>query len=461
MRKTVVKLSVVFFLSLLFGCLSALTVGAEGESLIDSGYYIISNNELSANLCVTEGGALSLEGGESARAVFDIERLADGGYTVRSVTADVYLRSVSDGLLDRNAGEGVLIVEREGTFVISFLDETCLGAVASESGYELGAYDNASLWSLQRIKPDSMSLSLSEITTRPYTAYIDLRCVVSPSYLAECVKWTSSDRNVAIIDEDGTFCALSEGDAVLTASVGDVSLSCNVKVTEEETFAWYSQNNVTTGGWNGGALAGLRFSAGGVTKRYALNNSTKNTDWMSEGCAGCSIAQVLNNMGARLTEGYDLRSGKSGNLLADPYTVSLANVGHNGPETANTTLWGDPILTVHSRIASRFNVDGKRVSVVQKYSVTKAAIKQALDQCPWGVVVCFDNAAYGTHYITFNKCLNPDATNPNDYVFTVSDPASTSASNSADIIFEQSYSYTRLRYRFYNAKLMQIWTYEQ
>lgn len=460
MRKTVVKLSVVFSLVLLFGCFSALTVGAEGEGSIDSGYYIISNNELSAHLCVAESGTLTLAREKSASALFYLECQADGTYTVRSVSLEQYLSADDGAVLLKDTAAQISIAESEGGYIISSEDKHLSGAL-SEGGYTLGFSEGTSLWSIKEIEAEQMSLSLKEIVTRPYTAYVDLRCVVSPSYLADCVEWTSSDRNVAIVDEDGTFCALSEGTATLTASVGNASLTCEVKVTEEETFVWYSQNNVSTGGWNGDALASLRFSAGGVTKRYALNNSTKNTDWMSEGCAVCSIAQVLNNMGARLTEGYDMRSGRDGDLLADPYTVSLANIGHNGPKKANTTLWGDPILTVHARIASRFNVDGKRVSVVQKYSVTKAAIKEALDRCPWGVVVCFDNAAYGTHYITFNKCLNPDAKNPNDYVFTVSDPVSNSPHDSADVIFEQSYSYTRLRYRFYNAKLMQIWTYEQ
>ena len=472
MRKTVVKLSVVFSLFVLLSCIFTVTAYAdEASTLSDGGYYTISNIDASGYLSVSAEGVASFAGDMSQYTLFELGITQDGKYTMRSLAASggQYLSSVPDEqgrylCADPTLSQTHFVIsEQDGAYSVSTVWDSSvyMGVVAGEGGYTLSFGESGNRWSITEYIPQSMSLSLYSITTRPYTAYIDLRAVITPSYLAEYVEWTSSDRSVAIVDDDGLFCALSEGKAQLTAALGNYTLSCDVKVTEEASYAWFSQNNISTGGWNGDALAALRFSSGGVTKRFAANNSSKKTDWMSEGCAICSIAQVLNNMGARYTDGYDLRSGMKGNVIADPYTVSLANVGHKGPESANTTLWGDPVLTRHTYIASGFNVDGKRVSVQQKYSVTKLAIKEALDKCPWGVVVCFENAAYGPHYITFNKCLNPDAKNPNDYIFTVSDPASTDPSNSADIIFEKSYSYVRLRYRFYNAKLMQIWSYEQ
>ena len=165
-------------------------------------------------------------------------------------------------------------------------------------------------------------------------------------------------------------------------------------------------------------------------------------------------------MGARYTDGYDFRSGIDGNVLADPFMVSLANTANKGPTSGSATLKGDPVLLNTDRISSSFNVDGAQVTVELYGYVTKRIIKEALDRSPWGVVVCFKNSSFGMHYITFNKCLNPDAKNPNDYVFTVSDPASVNAENASDVIFEESYSYTKLGYRISHAIQMQVWSYE-
>ncbi len=473
MRKTVVKLSVAIFTISLFLCMLTLGVHAQTQLPSDGGYYTISNIDSGRYLAVSDDGGILLGAEFSEKALFRICISDNGVSTVRSVAAeDTFLSyaeredgsvsyvcsDVTDpcAQLDINGGDGVYTISPAaagGTLLFSCA-ETDLVLSPDKNGSGVN-------WRIEEYKPESMTLSLYSVKTRPYTAYTDLRAVITPASMAPYIEWSSSDRSIAIVDDDGKFCALSEGNTVITASFGSMQLSCDVTVTEQSSFAWYSQNNISTGGWNGEPLKDLYFSSGGVRKRFAANNSTKNTDWLSEGCAVCSIAQVLNNMGARYTNGYDLRSGIDTNVMADPYTVALANVGNKGPEKAATTLWGDPVLTRQNLIASSFNVDGKRVTVQIKYSVTKRAIKEALDKSPWGVVVCFENTAYGKHYITFNKCLNPDAENPNDYIFTVSDPASVNAYNASDVVFEESYSYKRLYYRFYQATVMQVWGHEQ
>lgn len=69
-----------------------------------------------------------------------------------------------------------------------------------------------------------------------------------------------------------------------------------------------------------------------------------------------------------MTEGYDFRSGQTGNLPADPYTVSLANSGNYGATSANATLYGNPIYVNHNLIATRFRVNGRSLSVTQTYA---------------------------------------------------------------------------------------------
>ena len=452
----------------------------------DGGIYTVSNIGAGANITVksetTEEGdksgfALSNEVGASS--LFEINAHPYGSYSISTLENSQKKYLCYDA--DADIGKQILLTDNGGNSFCEFdilydgdsyvikphyaQDENIVLSLSVDANgqYSLclsNTVSELSAWKIEQCAPESMSLSMYNVDVKPYTSYEDLRAIVTPSYMAEYVKWSSSDRNIVIVDNDGKFCALSEGEVTITASLGTYSLECKVNISSENTYAWFSQNNVSTGGWNGEPLYNIYFRSGGVKKRFAANNSTKSTDWLSEGCAICSIAQVLSNMGARYTNGYDFRSGIDGNILADPYTVALANTNNRGAESDREVLAGDPVFASHRAIAQRFNVDGKQVSVSIQYNVSKKAIKEALDENPWGVVVCFENSAYGKHYITFNECLNPDAENPKDYIFTVSDPASVNAYNADNVVFEQSYSYKRLYYRFSNATLMQIWGYE-
>ncbi len=467
-------------------CAYADTQDAENEIIarepaqLENGYYHISNEQLSAMLgydveLLSESG-LMFGTEKGADTAFELIRGESGTYRFRAGTSQKRLFVAYDTvsgepvLAYENSSDGLCldfeIYESENGYHVlpAATEEGYFGVEVSEDGTLIALVADEDCiypeWKIEKIKIESLKLSLNSINTRPYVTYTDLRAVVSPSYLSDCIGWESEDRGVLIVDNDGRFCTLSEGKVTIIASVGGKSAECVVDVSYDNQYAWFSQNNVSTGGWNGDALYNIYFKSGGVKKRFATNDSTKKTDWLSEGCALCSIAQVLNNMGARYAKGYDFRSGIQGNLFADPYTVALANTNNVGAASAKQVLPGDPIFTSQNAIASRFNVDGAQVTVDTYYNVTKKKIKEALDRSPWGVVVCFENSSWGKHYITFNKCLNPEEKNPNKYIFTVSDPASLDAYNAADVVFEQSYSYKRLYYRFSQATLMQVWSYE-
>ncbi len=464
MVKPLLKLLVLLCLVSLICALAVTTVLAEELSAIedvsDGGYYRLYSK--AGEGCLTVGeNALTLGAGDSAESIIEISETNDGAYTLHFISKE------RGGYIAENEAEAVLkdtgahfsLSFGEGGLTLSLSDGRCLSYTEGKAEYS-SEQVKASFWSLVECKPESMYASQSEISVKPYISYNDLKAVITPSYLSDYVEWESLDRKVVIIDNSGKFCSLAEGETTVMASFGTYSIECKVNVAYDNEYAWFSQNNVETGGWNGKSLYNIYFSGNGYRKRFAFNGSTKNNDWLSEGCAVCSIAQVLNNMGARLTEGYDIRSGLEGNLLADPYTVALANTDNYGAKSFSETLWGDPVLTRHNAIAQRFNYKGAAVRVAIKHTVTKKTIKEALDKCPWGVVVRFDNAAYGSHYITFNKCINPEADDWRDYQFLVSDPVAVTGDTADNVLFEQSYSYKRLYYRYTNATLMQVWDYQ-
>ncbi len=457
--------------------ISAAEPSDASDMIADGSYYKLSNKSADGYMTYRDGKLVVAED-DTADSIIEINKTRSGEYTLRFISAK------ENGYLSASVEEmGVALVlsgdaeDDASRFSIEYNGERyeISPSVSAENGDVLSAFkeesgwglcvgeksDDLSEWKISEFKPESMMISQTSIETKPYISYSDLRVVVSPSYLCDYIEWDSSDRKVLIVDDTGKFCSLAEGDSTVTASIGSYSVKCKVNVSYDNEYAWFSQNNVETGGWNGKSLYNIYFRGGGYRKRFAFTGSTKNNDWLSEGCALCSIAQVLNNMGARLTDGYDVRSGIEGNLLADPYTVALANTDNHGATSFSETLWGDPIYTRQNAIAARFNKDGAAVTVSIKYSVTKKTIKEALDKSPWGVVVRFENSAYGIHYITFNKCINPDAENWRDYKFLVSDPAAMTGESADNVLFEQSYSYKRLYYRFSQAQIMQIWDYER
>ena len=58
-----------------------------------------------------------------------------------------------------------------------------------------------------------------------------ITAVVSPyNATNRTVTWSSSNSNIAIVDENGNVIAESEGTAIITAKCGDISKTCNVKV---------------------------------------------------------------------------------------------------------------------------------------------------------------------------------------------------------------------------------------
>lgn len=298
----------------------------------------------------------------------------------------------------------------------------------------------------------TLSLNKDHDTVKQYTVN-ELYAVVTPSAYADSVVWSSSDKKVALVDDSGSFCAFATGTAVITASLGDKSVSCTVTVSDKDAFAWYSQCNMYTGGWNAVALKDLYFYSQGVYKRFMIDGFNNKADWMDEGCALASLAMVLRNLDARMTEGYDLRSGQSGNLEADPYTCALANTYSDGARSVTEILYNDPIYTSMGVIVSRFKVDGKSIKTSTYYYANKKMIKEQLDLHPEGVIIGMDSRYMGSHYIVITKCINPDAQNPNDYQFLVCDPAAYNAKDGNNVLFEQSTSYKDFYYRYYD-----MWT---
>lgn len=344
-------------------------------------------------------------------------------------------------------------------------NKVALGALEEKSKYDdiflgLEKYSSTALsqmWKFEPVETTGISIAYSETTVRLFGVGKLYATLTPYDYGSNKVKWSSDNEKVLMVDSDGSYCALSAGEANVTATCGGYSATCKITVSSATAFTWYSQHNITDSDWNGSALSGIRFSSGGVRKKFAGVGYSNGSDWMDDGCFICANAMVLNNLGATLTNGYDIRSGQSGNLPADPYTVALANSGNNGATSRNAVLYGNPILVNLRNIASRFRVGGRTLYTQTTNRVTPQAIKEALDKHPEGVIVYFSRASRNmTHYIVFTECVNPEA-KPSEYRFIVSDSAASDAARGDHVPFEKCLSYTSQGYRLSNAVSIITW----
>ena len=486
-------LCLVLMLSLLIASVPAYASGgisakkaANMTNILESGVYRIRNLATGTyidayDLVYDPSGTAYLDeknGGE-AQDIY-VRRIEDGTYVLYPQSeSGKYALSYKGGRYD-----GSLITKREGAektekFVIYASAKgtyTISPAVSSEDSLTLGVSEQASRykhnylalekfsgskaqqWVLEPIEVEGISLAFVSTKVKLY-AVGKLYATLAPyNFGAKNVKWESSDERILMIDSEGNYSAIAPGTVKVTASCGANSASCTITVSKDAAFTWYSQHSTRNSDWNGTALSGISFTSGGVRKRFMIDKYGRGADWMDEGCYLASIAMVLNNMGAKLTEGYDFRSGQTGDLPADPYTVALANSGNYGATTAKGVLYGNPILVSRSNIEARFNVNGKGVASKMTYNVSKKAIKEALDEHPEGVIVYFSRPSRNrTHYIVFTRCINPEETNPNNYRFEVCDSASYDAARGDHVLFEESISYKSEGYRMSSAVSIITW----
>ena len=86
---------------------------------------------------------------------------------------------------------------------------------------------------LSDIKAEGIVLNRSTLRLEPGKTF-SLSAVLTPSDATESVIWSSSDENIATVSETGVVTAKVEGEATITANVGELSADCIVTVTDSQ-----------------------------------------------------------------------------------------------------------------------------------------------------------------------------------------------------------------------------------
>ncbi len=404
---------------------------------------------------------------------FQLEQQDDGTYIIypqseSGIYSLCYSSDIMEGELIRKsetAGEqskfAIIPKEENGKFYYTIKpvsmndDKLALGVSSLKShqnliyaGIAVESENAKQTWEFVKVSSEKLTISGGYVNVKLGSTH-EIYSKLTPEHLIGNMVWESSNPEIATVDQFGVVYGVAEGETTITVTCGTKSASTVVKVTALSAYTWYSQHNMLNGGWYGEPLKNIYFTTyGGARKRFIVQGYNNNLDWMDEGCKLCAEAMVLHNMGATLTEGYDIRTGKENNLEADPYTVGLANAGASGYNVSGTRVPNNPVLISHKMIAPRFTVDGKAIEVESYYGRNLKHIKELLDEHPEGVVVGFYNARLDTsHYLVFTECLNPD--NPyGNYEFRVCDSATMKPSNGDNVPFKESISYRSLSYTY-------------
>lgn len=443
------------------------TAEAVENATKSSGVFLIKNEETGKYISFSENEYVLLNKNEKNASQYFRLLGDDDNRTYVMNSADEDAKTALSYAVSDNEGNGQSVsLVRDGVenaenflFVPSGNGFYIVAQIKSEENiyeYYLSVSDDGTLclssteevWTCEEVAVQSLTMAYFETRVKLYSVQ-KFYAAVSPAAISSFLTWKTDTMDNLMVSSDGTICALSEGEAYLTASIGDYSYSCRVEICDSDAFTWFSQENVLNSYWNAGALKGIKF----FRKPFA---SQGGSDWMREGCAISCIAMLFHNLGATYTKGYDFRSGQNGDLPADPYTVALANVGYKGFTSSKGTYYSDPVYARWSAITEAFEVDGKNLKVEHKFQ-GRAGIRDALKEHPEGVVVRLTKPGGDTHFVLFTECVNPNEKKTSKLKFIIYDPMAMTKSRGDGVPFEQSESYID-GYRYSHITDFYVWT---
>lgn len=264
---------------------------------------------------------------------------------------------------------------------------------------------------------------------------------VSGSYLVGSSLSSSNNQLWHIgCTNNGYYFIISAGDTSKSLALNNSSACLTTGTITSWTFekcpTFYGQRvNVMNGFeyWDSTNLDNLFFPSYSNTRKfftYTPNDATNinespsanDNDIMTEGCVMCSIAMVLDNLGAKSSVSkYDIRNGSTGFMIPDPFTCTLANSLYfsNSPSTIiydniqarYECSFSTLPVKFDASVFTGFNCSFTTVSISGSNVQKAIALKNALSDHSEGILVRVgynaDNLR-GRHTIVITKYIGPD-----------------------------------------------------
>lgn len=171
-------------------------------------------------------------------------------------------------------------------------------------------------------------------------------------------------------------------------------------------------------------LADLSISAKGEEHPFFIDNENKGVyHWMKKGCGVASSAMILRNIGKTML-GYDYRTDFYGYMLADPFTVMLANCQLDGTDMTTNTRFLNTGIQYPNSLTIQNVCDGFKVSH-QFVGTSEASLKRAVDDYGY-VLIYFSKTINGKEYPHFMVITGFTTGNSLEDRMLVLDPAADS-----------------------------------
>ena len=199
---------------------------------------------------------------------------------------------------------------------------------------------------------DQTSLTLEAGSTATLTATVTPDTATDPS-----LTWTSSNEDVATVDENGLVTAVSEGSATITATAASgVSASCQVTVNRkiafdpsnlvmnigndesQVIFVWYNQtasaDTLVFGGQSYVAATEEATQDGYIINRVVINDLKPNTEY----------SYYIEN-GEDVSDTYTYTTGNFDSNSLDMMIVGDPQIGSSGDNESDTNGWNETLET--------------------------------------------------------------------------------------------------------------------
>lgn len=181
--------------------------------------------------------------------------------------------------------------------------------------------------------------------------------------------------------------------------------------------------------WNAEQLEGLKIKYNSYEEPlFRENSKLQDNVWMSKSCGIAASAMILRNLGATANI-YDFRSDKSANVIADPYTVTLANCKYTGKITGPgkydfSRCEHSPDYLIYGNIAAAFKKQGKSLNSGRKEVFTEQDLMDWIDKYHYVLAYLKKTNVSNGHFVVFTGY------DKNETIFVkkykVYDPAATS-----------------------------------
>ena len=190
--------------------------------------------------------------------------LAMGSNANASVEATVSPDDATDVVVEyTSSDENVATVDDTGYITAVAAGEADITAAIADAGLAASCHVT--------VTPaiDSMSMSKSSLTLKP-GASNTLSVSVSPEDAdISGLTWTSSDEAVATVDQEGNVTAVADGNATITATIGETTATCDVTVSSKSSSSSSSGSSSGNSGSSGSSSGSSGSSSGGSSSSPA------------------------------------------------------------------------------------------------------------------------------------------------------------------------------------------------